>query len=746
MGTIWQGYAQDHAGNVLPGATITVRLQSSGALAIIKPNKDLSGTLGNPFTADANGKIVFYASAGLYRIAVTSGEFSEEFVNVALGTAQERNVGTGDGQIPLNSDLGDAARSNDYGDLDNKPVLGTMAAKVAGTGGDEYRSNTQNDGQFFRIGQNLAEGVASAMRANTATESTEQLNARDTANRSRTNHTDTQPPSTLTLTQHYMLIGDATGLGSEIVTGAFGRPFLATATPAEGRTALELQQTTVAIEQSIGLSTGYDVAHATSAARQIDKKELLAFAIGSGESSSLSASYNFSRLDGTGLFSTNTARNRGWLAAATGSNYIEIVLPFGVIIGDSIAEGHPNVHGRLHQSYEDPTFNDAILNEFGTPAFELSRRTGLHWYNHGIGGQNSQQILERFSRDALGDAVDVGDGRPTTTLPSKPVWVWVNAGINDVSALTDTLVTKSNLLQMALLAFKAGVKIGFNTIGPVNGHDAAQRAMQDDINQYILTVLPLYGAHVFDFHSWFVDPANPAVINPLYNADGVHPSKIGYMNCVSRLLSDPALQIYLNGLTVDSLGESYSANYRAPTSIEFESESGLSETEPMTDQFGYYNPRMSVLTTPKIKIYVRNVSGGVDATKHSGISNVYGVIGYQSQKGIVPYNKVKRQLGGTLIKLSGTWQVWSAPPAAGVASVVVNVGGDLGVYVTFDRSVFAGIASVGSSTTKFIPAVIPGWPSVPSRMRVRLFDMSGTELNPASVADNTAFTISVSEA
>ena len=498
---------------------------------------------------------------------------------------------------------------------------------------------------------------------------------------------------------------------------------------------------------SMGADIGSEVAAVVAESNIISNKSITAFSIGSGESASLSASYSFSKLDGAGLISTDSTRNRAWLAAATGANYVEVILPFGVMIGDSIAEGHPGAHGRLHQSYETPTFNDAILNEFGTPAFELSRRTGMFWFNSGIGGETTAQVLARFERDGLGATVAVGDGRPDNTLPRKPVWIWVNAGINDVSALTDTLVTKSNLLRMALIAFKAGVKIGFNTIGPVSGHNATQRAMQDDINQYILTVLPLYGAHTFDFHSWFVDPANSAAINPLYNADGVHPSKIGYTNFVARLLSDADLPIYFNGLTLESLGESYSSNYRSPTSVEFESESGMTGAEIMSGQFGYFNPRISVLTSPKIKVYVRDVIDGVNASRHSGFSNVYGVIGYRSQRGVIPASTTipKRVLGGTLIKISGTWQVWGMVPSLGIITVTVNDFGNLGLYVLFGVPVILPISGMGSSTTKAFFSAVVERPARPACVRVRMFDAAGTELDPASQADNTAVSLQVVE-
>lgn len=505
--------------------------------------------------------------------------------------------------------------------------------------------------------------------------------------------------------------------------------------PDDYKASLELQKT-------LGLESFKDAAIPidNSLIKNITSKKITAFAIGYGESSSLSSDYNYTKLDGIGAFSTTPSQNHGWLAANNASNYIEVIMPFGVVIGDSIAEGHPNQHGRLHQSYPDPTFNDAIVNAYGTPAYALSKRTGFFWYNHGIGGETTTQVLDRFERDALGKTVIVGDGRPDSTLPNKPVWIWVNAGINDVSALTDTSVTKSNLLKMAILALKAGCKIGFNTIGPVNGHDATQRSMQDDINNFILTVLPKFGCYTFDFHSWFVDPSDPTKINPALDADGVHPNEVGYNNYVARLLSDCEIPIFFNGLTLESLGSSYSTNYREPTAIEFESESGLTGVYKMSGQFGYYNPNLTNLTSPLVKIYIRKADNVIDPSKHSGFSNIYSLIGCKQS----PSEKEKSELyGASIIKSSGVWQIASDSISENVGVVGPTSVTSTGVFVEFETPVERPMVSVGSSTTPAILVATRQNSPLDKVVRVRFFDpATGNELDPTTIADNTSFNIS----
>lgn len=71
----------------------------------------------------------------------------------------------------------------------------------------------------------------------------------------------------------------------------------------------------------------------------------------------------------------------------------------GVIIGNSIAEGHPAAHGRLH--IPGGGYDLSKPNEAGQISYYLEQLTGLKIYNHGIGGQRSDQIRDRWDRDAL---------------------------------------------------------------------------------------------------------------------------------------------------------------------------------------------------------------------------------------------------------------------------------------------------------------------------------------------------------
>jgi hypothetical protein len=86
----WQRTIVDGAGNVLPGATITVRREETGApLASLFSDRDGTVPIANPFDADGDGFAFFFAEGGPLRIDVVSGGFSQTLRYVALGTAAE---------------------------------------------------------------------------------------------------------------------------------------------------------------------------------------------------------------------------------------------------------------------------------------------------------------------------------------------------------------------------------------------------------------------------------------------------------------------------------------------------------------------------------------------------------------------------------------------------------------------------------------------------------------------------------
>ena len=70
---IFQRTVTDAQGNIISGATVTVRFESTGLNAPIYSNRAGTTAKSNPFTTGADGLAQFYAAPGEYRITATSG-------------------------------------------------------------------------------------------------------------------------------------------------------------------------------------------------------------------------------------------------------------------------------------------------------------------------------------------------------------------------------------------------------------------------------------------------------------------------------------------------------------------------------------------------------------------------------------------------------------------------------------------------------------------------------------------------
>jgi hypothetical protein len=74
--SVWQASITDEAGNIIPGASVSVHTESTGAVSALYADRAGSTPLANPFLADDVGFARFYVRAGAYRIEVTSGDYS----------------------------------------------------------------------------------------------------------------------------------------------------------------------------------------------------------------------------------------------------------------------------------------------------------------------------------------------------------------------------------------------------------------------------------------------------------------------------------------------------------------------------------------------------------------------------------------------------------------------------------------------------------------------------------------------
>lgn len=91
----WQGFIQDRDGRVQEGASVEVRLESTGALAALYADRDGTTPKANPFLSAADGYVFFHAVSGAYKITATLGDFTMELRYVPVGTGAETDAAAG---------------------------------------------------------------------------------------------------------------------------------------------------------------------------------------------------------------------------------------------------------------------------------------------------------------------------------------------------------------------------------------------------------------------------------------------------------------------------------------------------------------------------------------------------------------------------------------------------------------------------------------------------------------------------
>lgn len=304
------------------------------------------------------------------------------------------------------------------------------------------------------------------------------------------------------------------------------------------------------------------------------------------------------------VYEIDSAGVSGWVSNNPSFPWLEFWMPHAVVIGDSIAEGHPNVHGRLHSSISgavnqdsntgtanlylastsdfvagqeiqiaagtareeyaviqsvQPTYlvlttnmtyshtavqadvvsviyDPSRVNSLGSLAQTLEQNAKIQVFNHGIGGQNTQQVKDRWNRDVLAQVDNAL--HPVQTLSRKPVFVVLVAGINDIFQSVASATIIANLKWMIDSAITNNIyPIVFN-IGPHALMDSAKLAEVKKVNKW----LGFYESQtpkmkLIDFYGYANDTANEGTPKSGVFTDSVHPAKETYQR-LAQLISE----------------------------------------------------------------------------------------------------------------------------------------------------------------------------------------------------------------
>lgn len=81
----------DDDGNIMPGATVEVRDELTGALPSLYSDRTGTGK-DNPFQADGEGFAYFHVVGGVYKITASSGATQRIWRYVGIGLTSESDV------------------------------------------------------------------------------------------------------------------------------------------------------------------------------------------------------------------------------------------------------------------------------------------------------------------------------------------------------------------------------------------------------------------------------------------------------------------------------------------------------------------------------------------------------------------------------------------------------------------------------------------------------------------------------
>lgn len=367
---------------------------------------------------------------------------------------------------------------------------------------------------------------------------------------------------------------------------------------------------------------GFNLVATETANSLLEIREVIP-AVGLAANESVS-NYGFASVNGTTYkFSTAplgspSTEYGGWLANGTSGDSIQLSAPFWVVIGDSQAEGHPATHGRLHSPV-----NLAKADVTGQLSYHLRELTNFRWFNHGIGGQTSTQVLNRFDRDVLAKTYDAGDGLPTKTLSRKPMGVVIVAGINDFYSGITVAQCKLNLTQMAVKCQLEGIYCVMLNVPGDEVINETQAKQVDEVNDWLASgALDSYNVIVVDYNTWWRDPAyndNAHASNLI--VDDIHPSAVGYDSLANYIFREAKLPVLTKVIVYNQLSPTAPVTgFSRPDSIRV----GGATTYTLANSIDSFTVTQPI-TTDSVWFKIL-ASTNVSGTSYSGFSHIEWVL------------------------------------------------------------------------------------------------------------------------
>lgn len=221
---------------------------------------------------------------------------------------------------------------------------------------------------------------------------------------------------------------------------------------------------------------------------------------------------------------------------------VNAVLPYLVVIGDSISEGHPALHGEKHLGDQ--------LHEQGQISYHLADEFNIPVLNHGIGGQETFQIRARWQSDVI-DAL--GNG-------VKPYAVYLHCGVNDVFRRSNIDGIKENFEFFAQSCLENGIKLIVANVGADSVYTTDSLANAKALNDWLVSEFLPNNTNVVlvDYLEWSTDGTrNYKHLKAGMFTDTVHPTKDGYADYaqfIIQTINSASFPLYLSEMQIKQNG------------------------------------------------------------------------------------------------------------------------------------------------------------------------------------------------
>ena len=354
--------------------------------------------------------------------------------------------------------------------------------------------------------------------------------------------------------------------------------------------------------------------------------------------------------------------NTGVLVDAQYGAYFDFILPYAVIIGDSISEGHPALHGRLHPGAAafDPDYESLP----GQLSYEFSGKFNIPFVNHGIGSQTSVDVRNRWARDVLHQIVDVGDGRGSQTMDfggQLPYLVYLHVGINDVNLGVSVNTIKENFEFFAQSCRDNNILLIVDNIGAYSGYGLSGEAAAITINEWLVGEFSndYPEVEVVDYLGWSSDGTyNYRILKSGMFADTIHPNIKGYADFANFAADRIRSAVFLNSLVVDSAIDGPTRFSRVTRFIFNDNEFTTNGEAAVEFEFRADNNKDNPVS--KLIALDFNLITGDGTDQYTGFCQAYGKFSSANKKAVLSSLNSKNDIVAAAVisqgVLSGSWK------------------------------------------------------------------------------------------